>query len=411
MNSNLSRRISDIYRKNKDEGVALLFFFLPYFVYRNSDCLPANNIPVFNFHSVKPCELEDQFRYLSENNYKTLNASSFLNVINGKEKGACNNVVLTFDDGRKSLWTTAFPLLKKYNLTAISFIVPSIVSEDSEKSPTLEDFWRGGKLIEEIENIEAEIPFCNWNEIKEMHLSGLVDFQSHSMYHASVFNSNKLVDFVNPDFEASLLHSTLNPLEYHNQEKIGYGSPVYTWESNLVAKTRYIPDEKINASCIEYVQARGGSAFFEDHKWRNKLLAHFKNIRGNSDSGHYQSSEQRLVEIKNDLLEARKIIEEYLNKEVKHLCLPWYFGNELTVRLSKETGYECIYWGIMNRKSTNIIGDDPFFMKRINDYYISSLPGENRTSFGRQILNKIRKRKRNCTYSGKPRMFNSMFAR
>ena len=110
MNSNLRRRISDIYRKNKDEGAALLFFSLPYFVYRNADYLHENNIPVFSFHSVKPELVEEQFRYLSENNYTTLDASSFNEILTGKNSGIRNSVVLTFDDGRKSLWTTAFPL-------------------------------------------------------------------------------------------------------------------------------------------------------------------------------------------------------------------------------------------------------------------------------------------------------------
>ncbi|MFZ0454152.1 MAG: hypothetical protein WAM24_10395, partial [Ignavibacteriaceae bacterium] len=112
LSSNLNRRLSDIIRKNKDEGLSLLFFSLPYFVYRNSDYLPDNNIPVFSFHSVKPELFEDQLKYLAENNYKTLNSESLMEIISGKKKGIRNSVVLTFDDGRKSLWTTAFPLLK-----------------------------------------------------------------------------------------------------------------------------------------------------------------------------------------------------------------------------------------------------------------------------------------------------------
>ena len=395
--SKLKRRFSDIIRKNKDEGLSLLLFSLPFFVYRNSDYLPENNIPVFSFHSVKAELFEKQLKYLSDNNYNTLNSDSLIDIISGNKKGSRNSVVLTFDDGRKSLWTTAYPLLKKYKYTAISFIVPSIIKDNEIKSATLEDYWSGKTSLGEIENIENEIPLSNWNEIKEMHESGVVDFQSHSMYHASVFTDNKLIDFINPDFVPTLLDSTLNPLGYIKDDKfsvpkIEYGSPIYKWDSQLISKTRYIPEEKINESCIEYVQLNGGASFFDNPDWRNELKLYFSGMKKKYGQGAFQNYEERITEIKKDLADSRKVVEEILKKQITHLCLPWYLGNKLTVQLAKESGYECIYWGIKNRKSTNYVGDDPFFIKRINDYFIFSLPGKNRISLNSQIINKIKKR-------------------
>jgi len=394
--SYLTRRFSDIYRKNKDEGLALLSFSLPYFVYKNSNYLSENNIPVFSFHSVKPELLEEQIKYLSENNYGTLNSESLIEIIKGKKKGTRNSIVLTFDDGRKSLWTTAFPLLKKYNLTAISFVVPSIIKDNEVKSPTLENVWSGKISLKDVENIESGISFCNWDEINEMHKSCLVDFQSHSMYHASVFINKKLVDFINPDFTSSLIDSTLNPLGYFAEDnysrlQVEYGSPIYQWDSHLISKTRYIPNENINASCIEYVRSHGEKSFFDNLNWRNELQSYFIKMTKEFGEGRFQNYEDRIAEIRKDLLDSRKTIEDHLNKSVTHLCLPWYFGNQLTVQLSKETGYECIYWGIKNMKSSNFIGDDPFYIKRINDYYIFSLPGKNRFSLGKQIMTKIKR--------------------
>ena len=395
MYSNLKRKISDIYRKNIDEGIALLFFSLPYFVYKNSDYLPENNIPVFSFHSVKAESLEEQFKYLSENNYRTLSADSLTEIISGKKKGTRNSVVLTFDDGRKSLWTIAFPLLKKYDLKVVSFIISSIIKEDHVKSPTLEDVWSGKMLLKDVQDIESESPFCTWNEINEMSRSGLVDFQSHSMYHASVFVSKKLVDFINPDFTSSLLESTLNPLTSFNENGYSstqpeYGFPVYKWKSNLTAQIRYMPNEKISCGCIEYVKSLGGISFFDSSNWRSKLQSYYLEMVGRFGEGTFQSFEERVLEIKEDLLGSKKTIENYVNKPVTHLCLPWYFGNRLTVNLSKEAGYNSVYWGIKNMKSTNYVGDDPFYIKRINDYYIFSLPGKNRISLNKQVMNKIK---------------------
>ena len=285
--------------------------------------------------------------------------------------------------------------LKKYNLKAISFIVPSIIEDDNLKSPTIEDVWSGKTSLKQIENIESEKPFCSWSEIIEMHLSGLVDFQSHSMYHASVFKNNKLVDFINPDFEASLLNSTLNPLEYScgcydSLTHVEYGLPIYQWKSNLTAKTRFLPAENINLSCIEFVKSHGESSFFTASGWRNELYSHYAQVKKKSAEGKFQNYDERISEIKKDLLESRELIEHKLEKNVAHLCLPWYFGNKLTVSLAEATGYKSIYWGIKYMKSTNFIGDNPLYIKRINDYYIFSLPGKNRISLGKQIMNKIK---------------------
>jgi Polysaccharide deacetylase len=392
INPKLARRFSDIIRKNKDEVLAFFSFSLPTFVYRNINYVPEDNIPVFCFHSVEPKLLEEQFKYISENNYKTLNSESLMDIITGKKKPIRNSLALTFDDGRKSLWTTAFPLLKKYNLTAISFIVPSIIKENISKSPSLEDLWSGKILPKDIEDLESEMHYSNWNEITEMHESGLVDFQSHSLNHASVFINNALTDFINPELKPSLLNSTLNPLVSNANDNMytEYGTPVYKWASNLTADKRYIPDEKLNSACIEYVKSNGGASFFNNSKWRKELGSYFDEMENESGNGVFQNYNERILEIKEDLFESRRIIEKRLNKSVTHLCLPWYMGNELSVTMAKETGYKCIYWGIKDNKSSNFIGDDPYYIKRINDYYLFSLPGKGRLSLRQQLINKVK---------------------
>lgn len=399
MNSNLKRKSFDIYRKNKDELLAFLFFSLPGFVYKNLSTLSGCNIPVFNFHSVQPKLLEEQFKYLTGNNYKTINSDLLFDVIIGQKKISNNTIVLTFDDGRKSLWTIAFPLLMKYDLVAISFIVPSVIKSGLPKSATLEDVWTNHMSLEDLEKIEVEIPFINWNEIYEMHKSGLVDFQSHSMYHASVFKNKKLIDFVNPRLKPSFLTSTLNPLGVDDIDdrlnQIEYGFPLYEWESNLTSKSRYIGNKNVNVSCMEYVKSNGGVSFFDKPKWRKELESFYSKMNIKYGRGTFQKFEERLSDIKKDLLISKKTIEDHLNKTVKHLCLPWFQGNELSVELSKEIGYSSIYWGIKKMQSINYIGDDPLYIKRINDNYIFSLPGKNRKSLPQQVINKIKDKNHN----------------
>ena len=207
----------------------------------------------------------------------------------------------------------------------------------------------------------------------------------------------KLIDFINPKLEPSLSDSTLNPLISIDGndsllEKNSYGFPIYSWESNLTSKTRYIGNENLNLSCLDYVNSKGGKAFFDNPNWRRLLKFHFEKMEKKFGEGTFQSFERRKSDIKEDLSRSKSIIENKLNKSVRHLCLPWYKGNQLTLELSKETGYSGIYWGIVNMHAINRLGNDPLFIYRINDYYIYSLPGKNRMTFGKQIRNKLKKR-------------------
>lgn len=92
------------------------------------------------FYTVFSEKFKSQIRYLSINGYHTLSADEPYEVItNGRELKE-KTVDLTFDGGRGSLWTIAYPILKKYGLSAICFLVPHwIKKKDSMEYPTVDD--------------------------------------------------------------------------------------------------------------------------------------------------------------------------------------------------------------------------------------------------------------------------------
>ena len=89
-------------------------------------------LPILMYHNVAQTKsvgltiseknLEAQFKYLSENDYKTFHFSELegLKQSNGLYK---KSVIITFDDVYVSQLELAYPLLKKYNLKA-SFFIP-----------------------------------------------------------------------------------------------------------------------------------------------------------------------------------------------------------------------------------------------------------------------------------------------
>ncbi len=77
-------------------------------------------------------------------------------------------VLLTFDDGYRSLYTRVFPLLLAYRMPAVSGLVGA---------------WMDAPLDGEVRYNDKTVPrrnFISWAEAREMQASGLVEFASHS---------------------------------------------------------------------------------------------------------------------------------------------------------------------------------------------------------------------------------------
>jgi biofilm PGA synthesis lipoprotein PgaB len=74
-------------------------------------------------------------------------------------------ILLTFDDGDRSLYTRVFPLLKAYRYPAVA----ALVGEDGADGTVL----YGDRKV-------PRSNFVSWAEAREMQASGLIEFASHS---------------------------------------------------------------------------------------------------------------------------------------------------------------------------------------------------------------------------------------
>ncbi len=186
-------KLGESFRKNKEDIQGIFLKAYPEFVFKKMDKQKLCSIPVFTFHHVIAEKFERQLKYLYENNYKTIDADTLICVLSGEIKPDERTIVLTFDDGLSSLWTIIYPLLKKYRFVGVSFLIPFLIEEQKEYYPNLENVRQNGASIHELSGREKKISLCTWNEIYEMHNSGIIDFQSHSSYHSSVFINDKLI--------------------------------------------------------------------------------------------------------------------------------------------------------------------------------------------------------------------------
>lgn len=124
-------------------------------------------VTILNYHDFKDIsqttmqvsqkDFEAQMRYLKENGFHVISLQEFFDYLDLKFSLPEKAVVITIDDGWRSTYTIAFPILKQYGFTATVFIYTDFISA---RNPAA----------------------LSWEMLREMHKHGL-DVQAHSKTH------------------------------------------------------------------------------------------------------------------------------------------------------------------------------------------------------------------------------------
>jgi len=112
--------------------------------------------------------LAAHFAWLEHHGYTPVSIDDLIAAASDERPLPEKAVLLTFDDGLKSVYTDVYPLLKIFNYPA----VVSVVTDWLELAP--------GEVIDFGLRKRGVDDFINWDEAREMLTSGLVEFASHS---------------------------------------------------------------------------------------------------------------------------------------------------------------------------------------------------------------------------------------
>lgn len=139
------------------------------------------------FFTVKTEEFAKQMDYLSKNNYNVVPLSALLD----KSKTRGKTVVLTFDDGYGDNYKNVFPVLKKHGFPATIFLATGFIGSNMNNS------------------YNKPLDMLSWDQIKEMHNSGIIDFEPHTKNHKNFANiptgeSSNEVGLSKSDIESNL---------------------------------------------------------------------------------------------------------------------------------------------------------------------------------------------------------------
>ena len=125
-------------------------------------------VPILCYHrfgvktsklNVTPAAFEQQMDWLARNGYTVVTFARLARFLEGKEALPPKSVVITIDDGYRSSYEIAYPILKKHGFPATVFLYTDFVGASDAMT---------------------------WAQMKEMTASGLVTIQPHSKSHANL---------------------------------------------------------------------------------------------------------------------------------------------------------------------------------------------------------------------------------
>lgn len=192
---------------------------LPVLMYHYIEDVEDRENPRFNL-ATKPSVLENQIDTLLKAGYIFITPNELNTALNDLDN---KYVILTFDDGYADFYTNVFPLLKKYNIKAINYIMPNFIGDTG---------------------------YLAGNQIKELINSGYVEIGSHTINHIALTS----VDTERINFEIQQSKDELEnayniditsfayPYGFYNEEirnivvEAGYKNAVTTLEGNEISE-------------------------------------------------------------------------------------------------------------------------------------------------------------------------------
>lgn len=282
--------------------------------------------PVFCYHDVTAEDFERDLAYLARNGYETIGVQSLLRARRGELDGS-RKVVLTFDDARRSFWSVALPLLRRYEARAVLFVPTAwITSEGSDAA--------GDRL------------FMTWEEIRACSESGRVEIGSHGHRHALAPTSDVLLGFAEPRsmseydvFEWPLRHvgSTV---------EIGPpppGTPFYPSRPLLSSDSLFRHPRSAARACQEHVARNGAEEFFDRTGWEQELRSVYASAVERHGPPSPATREEVADLVRSEFTVSMASLEEKVGVRPRAMAFPWELGSKTAIAAGAAEGLVAMF--------------------------------------------------------------------
>jgi peptidoglycan/xylan/chitin deacetylase (PgdA/CDA1 family) len=154
---------------------------------------------------------EKQLKWLKNNGYTVISLRSLVQYLQGTGKAPNpKSVVITVDDGHRSLFTYMVPLVLEYKVPVTLFVYPSGISNNP--------------------NAERNI---TWEQLRELQQTKLFDVQSHTQWHPNFKTEKKAL----PDgaYQKFVRYQLRKPKEIL-EKNLGYTVDILAWPYGIFDK-------------------------------------------------------------------------------------------------------------------------------------------------------------------------------
>lgn len=145
------------------------------------DTLPEEPLDVRQFN-IAPAVFDEQMRYLHENDYHTITFAMLHEAIVHGTPLPSKPVILSFDDGWRTQYTDALPVLTKYDLKATFFLYPNVIEHAN---------------------------YMTWDEVRALRDAGM-EIGSHSKSHQYMTKQKPEEQLFELERSKSILEDKLN---------------------------------------------------------------------------------------------------------------------------------------------------------------------------------------------------------
>lgn len=190
-------------------------------------CLAANDtlpvrVPVLVYHKFDPTTAKDsmtvttavftkQLKWLKDNGYTVISLRSLVQYLQGTGKAPnAKSVVITVDDGHKSLFTYMVPIILEYNIPVTLFVYPSGISNNPHAQRNI-----------------------TWEQLRELQQTKLFDIQSHTQWHPNFKTEKKALPY---DAYQKFVRYQLSKSKEILEKNLGYTVDILAWPYGIFDK-------------------------------------------------------------------------------------------------------------------------------------------------------------------------------
>lgn len=188
------------------------------------------NIPILCYHNLNPTvpgsmsltpdKFESQIKWLKDNGFTIIPLKEAVEYLQGKRSTLPEKpIVVTADDGWKSVYQYMAPIIKKYNIPVTLFIYPETIST--------------GKNA------------MTWEDLKELQSTGLFDIQGHTYSHPNFKQEKKRVS---PEQYEKFVNNELIKSKKILEEKLNIKVEFLAWPFGIY--NDYLENAAANAGYV-----------------------------------------------------------------------------------------------------------------------------------------------------------------